>query len=158
PVGRIRQPRQFPAVIPHDPSVFLIWPDDAVPGEIRPVLDRLCAKVTYLGHSATPVQVWVDVRPPQPTLLPAHGKPAYRLRVFGPGRYDDLRNRYEQALRPLPRSWQGYSVPASPSAQPPARSSFDDELIVLRQVDGRRFSLESTLQLGQALRNTLMSR
>ena len=54
PIGRIRQPRQFPAAIPEEPVVYLIWTDPSLSKEHLPALERLCAKVTYLGHSSTP--------------------------------------------------------------------------------------------------------
>jgi CRISPR-associated protein Csb2 len=156
PVGRVRQPRQFPAVVPEDPSVYLIWPE-SVPAGLRLPLERLCQEVSYLGHSSTPVQLWVEDAPPDPTLVPVDGQTAQRLRVFGPGRYDDLRRRYGAGLPPQPVLWQGYAPPAPPPALT-AQSVFEENLLVLRQVGGPRFSLESALALGQALRATLMSR
>ena len=46
------------------------------------MLERLCAKVTYLGHSSTPVQVWVEDVPPAPTLVPVEAGAPHYLRVF----------------------------------------------------------------------------
>jgi CRISPR-associated protein Csb2 len=167
-IGRIRQPRQFPTVVPADPSFHLIWPDATMPAEHRAPLEGLCAKVTYLGHSSSPVQMWVEDRPPAATLVPTEGRAAYRLRVFGPGRLDDLLERYHHQVdgewlprRPQPLLWQGYDRPGRQGDREEEVNEFAPDLIVLRQVipeDGvvRRFGLESTLMLTQALRAALM--
>ena len=42
PIGRNRQPRQFPAVVPDSPTFFLIWNVD-VPANLRPALEKVCA-------------------------------------------------------------------------------------------------------------------
>src|SRR4051794_19732998 len=55
PIGRVRQPRQFPAVVPDDPTFHLVWESVELPEKLRPALDRLCRGVTYHGHSASPV-------------------------------------------------------------------------------------------------------
>jgi CRISPR-associated protein Csb2 len=78
--------------------------------------------------------------------------------VFGPGRYANLRQRHEAGLRPLASLWKGYAAAAPEPEQITSQSAFDEGILVLRQVDGRRFGLESTLQLCQALRRTLMGR
>ncbi len=96
PIGRNRQPRQFPAVAPASPTFHLRWEVD-VPANLRPVLERLCALVTYLGHSASPVRVWVADEAPDPTLVPDNDRATMRLRVFGPGRLKYLEGRYNRA-------------------------------------------------------------
>ena len=58
PIGRNRQPRQFPAVVPESPALFLVWSVD-VPANLRPALEKVCGLATYLGHSASPVRIWV---------------------------------------------------------------------------------------------------
>jgi CRISPR-associated protein Csb2 len=158
PIGRVRQPRQFPAIVPEDPTFFLIWSEHLRLDTHRAALERLCTKVTYLGHSSSPVLMWVEDNPPAPTLIPEDGEARERLRVFGPGRYEDLSRRHADGIRPQPSLWQGYSAPDPQPARGIARSAFDDNLIILRQTDGRRFSLESTQLLVHALRDTLMSR
>jgi CRISPR-associated protein Csb2 len=89
PEHRPRQERGFPVVIPHDPTVYLIWPDIA-PGEHRASLEQLTAKVTHVGHSASLVQVWIDDQPPLPNWLPTEGVAMFRLRVPRSGRLDEL--------------------------------------------------------------------
>ena len=63
PVGRRRQDRTFPVAIPHDPTVYLVWPEDPPP-EVRASLESLCGKMVRVGHSASLVQAWVEVAPP----------------------------------------------------------------------------------------------
>ena len=79
PIGRNRQPRRFPSVAPSSPMVFLIWDIDA-PANLRPALEKVCELVTYLGHSATPVRVWIEDQPPcadaRPGRQEIHALPA----------------------------------------------------------------------------------
>jgi CRISPR-associated protein Csb2 len=59
PEHRSRQPRSFPVAIPHESAVHLIW-REAELGVYRSGLERLAAKVTHVGHSASFAQVWVE--------------------------------------------------------------------------------------------------
>ncbi len=59
PIGRNRQPRSFPVAIPHDPKMYLVWPEADL-GPHRVDLEGLAAKVTHVGHSASLVQAWVE--------------------------------------------------------------------------------------------------
>lgn len=95
PIGRNRQPRSFPAVVPEAPTLFLRWETD-VPANIRPALERVCAAVTYLGHSASPVRVWVADEAPEPNLIPTETGPTTRLRMFGEGRLNYLEARFNR--------------------------------------------------------------
>jgi CRISPR-associated protein Csb2 len=156
PIGRNRQPRQFPAVVPESPTFFLRW-DVKIPANLRPALERLCGLVTYLGHSTSPVRAWVEDNPPKPDLIPDEGHATLRLRMFGPGRTAYLKNRFDAGLRPQPSRWQGYARPgnAKDEAVP---EPFDPGLIVMRQVDGRRFGLESCGIVAKAIRRELERR
>ena len=90
PEHRSRQPRGFPVAIPHDPTVRLIW-RDAVPGMHRAALERLAAKVTHVGHSASFVQAWVDEDVDVTGAWePVEGVAAHRLRISCSGRLDAL--------------------------------------------------------------------
>ena len=46
-----KQPRTFPKVRPHDPNVFLIWQDTSASDSNKSALQRLCSKVTRIGHA-----------------------------------------------------------------------------------------------------------
>ena len=89
---RLRQPRGFPVAIPHNPTVRLIWRDVMLDVH-RPALDRLVAKVTHVGHSASFVQAWVEdgvgVSPDwEPTE--AGGLATQLMRIPAKGRLSDL--------------------------------------------------------------------
>ena len=89
PEYRSRQPRRFPVVIPDDPTVHLIWLEAEL-GAHRTGLEQLAAKVTHVGHSASFVQAWLEVKPPLPNWVPANGVARQRLRVTSPGRLENL--------------------------------------------------------------------
>jgi CRISPR-associated protein Csb2 len=101
PERRSRQPRTFPVAIPEDEAVFLIWreaePDEAV----LQALVELCRKVTYVGHSASLVQMWVEKElaalSNRPTWVPTTGVAANRLRITSAGRLASLETHYNKA-------------------------------------------------------------
>lgn len=171
PEKRGKQPRFFPAVRPvsaqdgTDPTlVVFVWQTDPSPTDLSALAD-LCRRVTYLGHSSSPVECWLaDTVPDQAENLP-QWKPgstkltANRLRIPNPGRFDELERLFAQSLRPKPSMWASYDMElAQPELPDPShRTVFSPELIVLRQTGGRRFGLESTGQLAKVLRDTLMA-
>ena len=93
--GRHRTGRTFPAVAPADPVFHLVWDAD-VPAEHRPALEQLSAAATYLGHSSSPVRVWLADAAPVPTLVPVSGPADHQLRVPGPGRLAYLEGQYNR--------------------------------------------------------------
>lgn len=197
-LGRNRQPRRFPAVVPDDPFVMLLWPDAEPSDAQRMVLERLCRKVTYVGHSASLVQMWVEPAgaeaAPRPTLVPGDRAARHRLRVFGRGRLahleacynetevlqwaqlkhrvacakgkrrKDLKEELERRFpveprsqRPTPVMWRGYDRPVpTPAAPALAHTVFTEHVLILRRIEGPVLGLESTLQIAQALRDTVM--
>ena len=157
PENRSRQPRQFPVVIPHDPTVYLVWPDTPSP-EVRDGLESLCGKVIQVGHSASLVQAWVEDSPPEPNLVPTNAVAHRSMRVSGPGRLEHLTAQYRNGRRPERSRWAAYARP-QPEAPPEVpHGVFQDRLLVLRRVDGRRMGLESALQLTGKLRNAVVKR
>jgi hypothetical protein len=96
PEHRSRQPRGFPVVIPHDPTVHLIWPEAEL-GTHRAAMERLAAKVTHVGHSASFVQMWLEANPPERTWIPVTGVALQRLRVTSPMRLETLETRMNRA-------------------------------------------------------------
>lgn len=96
PLRRHRVGRAFPTAVPEAPTFYLSWSVD-IPTNLRPALDAVCGLTTYLGHSSSPVRVWVDEAPPPPTHVPAKGRAGTRLRTFGPGRLADLEQRFNRA-------------------------------------------------------------
>lgn len=160
PIGRNRQPRSFPAVVPGEPTFHLIWDAAEVPAEVRPALEQLCRNVTYLGHSATPVRVWIDANPGSPTLFPNAPRPTHRLRVSGKGRTEYLRGRHAVGLRPQPSLWEGYGPPRKePDVGVAPEQPFDPGLFVFRELPGnRRYVMESCGIIADAIRVELVRR
>jgi CRISPR-associated protein Csb2 len=157
PLGRNRQPRFFPTVTPDSPTFALIWAVDP-PANLRGSLERLCELVTYLGHSATPIRVWIDEQPPEPNLVPDDMRAEHRLRVFSPGRLEYLIGRFEAGLRPQPSVWQGYAAPVAANDTDVIEGPYDPGVFVLRQIGGRKFGLESCGILADAIRKELIRR
>jgi CRISPR-associated protein Csb2 len=153
--------RNFPSVRPLNPKMFFIW-DAPLTTDQQEALRRLCRKVTYLGHSSTPVQCWLETNPesvPPPTLVPTPAAlGAVRLRVPAPGRFEDLEAKFVAGLRPTPSAWAAYAPPRPAVSGPlPRGTCFDPRLLVLRQTDGPRLGLASTLLLTRALRDTVLA-
>jgi CRISPR-associated protein Csb2 len=158
PIGRNRQPRQFPCVVPDSPTFFLTWDVD-LPANLRPTLENVCGLVTYLGHSASPVRVWIEDQPPAPTLIPNDNRATHYLRMFAGGRLANLKNRYDASLRPQPLLWQGYVTSGQEPTETIFDGPFDPAIFVLRELPGnRRYALESCGIIADAIRTELMRR
>lgn len=160
PIGRNRQPRYFPAVIPSSPVFHLLW-DTTLPEEIRAAMEGVCQLVTYLGHSATPVRVWVEDRPQTANLVPDDLASKYRLRTFSDGRLSYLKRQFDVGLYPQPSLWQGYSPCKNDRGkcdEEPHEGLFDQSIIILRQVGGRPLFTESCGIVAAAFRQELTQR
>jgi CRISPR-associated protein Csb2 len=96
PFGRARNGRSFPTIIPDDPTFHLVWPGTELANEHKLALDRLCGQVTYLGHSATPIRIWIEPQQVEPNLVPTSGHARFQFRVFAPGRLEHLEARYNR--------------------------------------------------------------
>lgn len=171
PEKRGKQPRFFPSVRPlpaqdgtDSTVVVFVWQDDPSP-EDRDALNDLCRRVTYLGHSSSPVECWTASAVPEIAENLPLWKPgstsltASRLRIPTQGRFDELERLYGQGLRPKPSKSEAYDVESTEPEELACshRTVFSPDLIILRQTGGRRFGLESTPQLTRALRDTLMA-
>jgi len=158
PESRPRQSRQFPAAIPNGDTVYLIW-DEAPESETGTAIASLCGKVTYVGHSSTLVQIWLEDEPIEPTLVPLNGVPSrFRLRIPGSGSLSVMEARYKAGQRPAGLRWVGYGDPPTrPKPEAPG-TVFTSELVVLRKVEGPPINLVTTDRVCQVLRDTLMSR
>lgn len=156
-IGRNRQPRGYPTIVPDSPTFYLGWDVD-LPANLRPGLEAVCESVTYLGHSASPVRAWVADESPTPTLVPDDLHATHRFRMFGPGRTAYLEGRFKAGLRPQPSLWQGYASPKATLEIEPIPGPFDPGVFVLRRIGGRKFGLESCGIVADALRKELMRR
>jgi CRISPR-associated protein Csb2 len=86
PVPRSRQSRSFPTMRLRDPFVYLKW-DSSIPGHLRGAMERLCNKVTRIGHSSSLVQMWVadGTVAADTEWQPSNGISDLRMRVAEPG-------------------------------------------------------------------------
>lgn len=139
PHRRTRQERTFPVVIPARKSFAFLWPDAEL-SEHSAALDRLCDRVTRLGHSSSLVRCAVVTREIIPTLIPRSGG-EYVLRTVGPGQLDRLEAEYKrhQAVEPrvLPSRPQRYGEPIERSLELPS-SIFSDDWLVFERIGGDR--------------------
>lgn len=172
PERRSRQPRQFPTVVPEDDTQYLIW-DGSLSSAQRSALESLCRKVTSVGHSSSVTQLFlVDALPEQVAatiqdqtspwlkLYPqTDGWGRFRLRVPFEGRVKQLEEFFRRGQRPPIAIAVGYEIGQPvPAPTPPVGTYFSPDLMVLRQLSGPRFPLESTLLVTQRLRDAVMSR
>lgn len=154
---RSRQARSFPTVRLFDDEVYLIWNLDA-PDDVRRALDRLCTKVTRIGHSSSMVQMWVvdNDRHIEPTLLADNLLSDRKLRVIEPGTLQYLEQAFAVGKFPRLDAWYGYRQAGEPDSRV-VPGPFDPNLIILQKLEGRSLGLESTLRLTAALRNASMA-
>ncbi len=94
-LGRVRQPRTFPRVRPHEDTVFLVWPNAEPSERERSALASICAKVIRIGHSSSLVQMWLEQAPPECNLEPADSGEK-RLRTMGAGTLEYLESMFNK--------------------------------------------------------------
>jgi CRISPR-associated protein Csb2 len=83
--SRKRQPREFAKAFVGDDGVLLHWPE-ADPADHFASLEKLCGKVTRIGHSTSLVQMWASNEAPEsPNWTPDDDRATERFRVTGPG-------------------------------------------------------------------------
>ena len=155
---RIRQARTFPVVFPNRPWFAFVWPVDAPPN-IRSALDRLCDRVTRLGHSASLVRCVVTDEVLAPNLVP-NEEGDLVLRTVGPGQLARLEHEYQrhQAVeyRDLPAVPKRYGPPLATGQRVSyPESVFSDEWIVFERVGGARPMSSKGTDLSKALRAAL---
>lgn len=160
PDRRTRQVRTFPVVIPETPTFTFIW-TDAEPSSHRGALERLCARVTRLGHSSSLVRCSLVARSTTPTLVPSD-RGDIVLRVVGPGQLDRLESLFElhQGVesRSLPARPQRYAeIVNAPPPSPPAASVFSPtDWVLFERVGGARPLASRATDLARALRGALI--
>lgn len=159
PERRTRQVRTFPVVIPETPTFAFVWPDPD-PAEHRLALERLCARVTRLGHSSSLIRCYVVDREISPTLVPGiDGE--ITLRVIGPGQLERLEQAFEfhqgvenRILPSRPQRYFSISEIAAPSEQ--LESVFSSDWIVFERISGSRPVSSRSTDLSRALRAALL--
>lgn len=95
-IMRERQPRTFARAFLPDNAVYLAWPSAEPAQPIRRALEKLCAKVTRIGHSSSLVQMWVarEDEIVEPNWVPDNDRAVTHLRIAGPGTLGELERRY----------------------------------------------------------------
>ncbi|HET9931282.1 MAG TPA: type I-U CRISPR-associated protein Csb2 [Polyangiaceae bacterium] len=159
PERRTRQVRTFPVVIPETPTFAFLWPA-ADPSPHRAALERLCARVTRLGHSSSFVRCSVVDRDLTPTLVPSDEGDVV-LRVVGPGQLERLEHAFERhqgvESRVLPARPQRYGSAFKVSALPArAESVFSTDWVLFERVGGSRPVASRATDLARALRRALI--
>lgn len=98
PLTRERQPRTFARAFLEDDTVYLAWPSVELPEPQRSALERLCAKVTRIGHSCSLVQLWLAAENEigEINWMPDEDRSIAHLRVAGPGTLGELERRYNR--------------------------------------------------------------
>lgn len=161
--GRTRQVRTFPVVIPETPTFTFIWPN-ADPSPHSAALERLCDRVTRLGHSSSLVRCSIVDDQVTPTLVPTNDEGDLVLRVVGPGQLKRLEAAFEhhegEKSRVLPARPQRYRLAGkSDLANQFARSLFSStDWVLFERVGGARLVASRGPDLAFALRGALIER
>lgn len=160
PEYRGRQPRMFPSMTPAEPRVTYVWPDAVPTDEQRTQLDELLRRVVRLGHSSSLVSVRLADAPGPPTWRPAlDGEETFR--VVKAGQLVALERAFERHReiepRVLPFVSQSYTRRRSAMLEPTSKSTFSDDWLVLRRVEGPFVPMTAAAGLARAIRKTLMS-
>lgn len=159
PERRTRQVRTFPVVLPEAPTFAFLWPD-ADPAPHRSALDRLCARVTRLGHSSSLVRCNIVDFDISPTLVPNDNGDTV-LRVIGPGQLGRLERAFVDHKgienRVLPARPQRYRfVSECIASESQVESVFSTDWIVFERVGGSRPLASRSSDLARALRGALL--
>lgn len=160
PGGSDGKERWFPAFTPIDNHVWFIWQTDGeIDRHIKP-LNRVAENVTYLGHSMSPVRVFVGNNPPAPTLIPsAEGKLV--LRVTGKGRLSYLEELHtlrmqNETIQPRLGKVARYAIKGN---QPTITvSSVFRRSYVFRRIFGVGLPVEWSFMLTDIVRKALLDR
>lgn len=149
PAMRRRQPRRFPAALPHDPVVKLFWSDAETDQQTLIALQQLASDTAYVGHSAslTRCSFRIDNTPG----LPAGGQLSKR-RAY-PGRLTELRRAFDAGKRPLP----GEVVAPLRLVAPSPAHAFSEHWLLLEHISGDMPDLRASALVAKAIRDTLLS-
>ena len=146
PEHRLRQPRGFPVAIPHHPIVHMLWRDTELDRH-RSALERLAAKVTHVGHSASLVQAWVEWdRNLTADWEPTESIAVHHLRVPSTGRLDQLSRPHREAetayhdhLAEIKQAETDLKV-MTPPPRVAWRSEFPDAVLLVAETQTKRHS------------------
>ena len=147
PEHRLRQPRGFPVAIPHDPAVLLIWREAELDAH-RTALERLVAKVTHVGHSASLVQAWVEADSVSvPKWVPTDGVAKHRLRIPSPGSLERLARPFDARSQAIEHAEAALKATTPPPRKPWPRA-FPDAILLAGETATKRHSLYAAAKAG----------
>lgn len=146
PAWRSRQPRRFPASLPDDPTVCLVWSEDAGDAPLRE-LDALARDVACVGHSASLTRCrFFRADPPAADRMQWARRRVYR------GRLHQLEVSFCAGRRPPP----GESVRPTLPPTPTSSNQFWTEWLTLEIIDGT-LDLRAAPIAAKTLRDAVMS-
>ncbi len=159
PGRRTRQVRTFPVVFPSRRCFAISWSSEP-PAPMRAALDRLCERVTRLGHSSSLVRCAIVERVFTPTLVPDPNGDTV-LRTVSEGQVAHLEEAFTRhrsvQYRVLPALPQRYGRPQVTLGSATCEQSvFSEEWIIFERVDGAHPMSSRTTDLTQALRRALI--
>ena len=150
PEHRLRRPRSFPVAIPYCPVVRLIW-REAKLDDRRAALERLAAKVTHVGHSASFVQAWVESEcDAAPRWVPTEGIAMRRLRTPSPGSLERLARRFDAPARAVEQAEMALKA-MTPPPRRAWRRGFPDAILLADETTTKRHALYAAAKTGNDL-------
>lgn len=159
PERRTRQVRTFPVVVPETPTFAFIWPD-AEPVQHQVAIERLCARVTRLGHSSSLVRCRLAPAQSSPNLVPSDDGHVV-LRVVGAGQLSRLEQAFSlhqgvesRVLPARPQRYRSAFQQAAPSSL--QQSVFSADWIVFERIGGSRPLASRSTDVARALRGALL--
>ncbi len=134
PATRKRQPRRFPAAIPHHPIMHCRWTASEIPLAMLTALQALASQVAYIGHSASLTRCrFIAANSTDSEIL----QPAKR-RIY-PGRFQELCSQYRMFTesqgkigRPLPG--EPVLIPTESSPTETAQGIFSPQWLLLEHL------------------------
>ena len=152
---RPRNPRRFPAAVPTQDFVDLIWPEASPPEDQRRQLRHLASLVPSVGHSSSLVWLHLVDDPAASTHAPTPVGPM-SLRVPASGRLARLERLFADGRFPDAGRWQPYAEQGSTHTTPGA-SVFGDMVVFRLRPDGDPIPLVGALRVCTAFRAALMA-
>jgi CRISPR-associated protein Csb2 len=149
PSHRRRQPRCFPAAIPENPVVRLLWSSSQADASVFAALDALARDTSHVGHSASLTRcrfLATAVAPDETARTPE--------RTIYSGRFAELRADFERGSRPSPG--RRVTRPAEPENGGTTPSSlFGTEWLLLEPI-GQLPDVRAAALLAKAIHKTIL--
>jgi CRISPR-associated protein Csb2 len=142
---RTRRPRRFPAALPHDPTVRLVWAHAETPPHALDALDAMARDIVYVGHSASLTRCRFRLGD-----APAQTRPAQRG-VY-PGRLRELERAFSAGQRPSP----GVDLPPRPAPRPAAQAGRFSSSWLVFEITGDALDLRAAPLACKALIKAVM--